>query len=67
MDLQREPYFDPHCTLSVKGPYVIEPCSTRKGFSKAFSKPKGSKVLLWGIPSQTIIVIPNIETLHSTI
>ena len=27
----------------------------------------GSKVLLWGIPSQTIVVIPNIETLHSTI
>ena len=29
--------------------------------------PKGSKVLLWGISSQIIIVIPNIETLHSTI
>ena len=31
--------------------------------------PKGSKVLLWGIPAQIIIVISNIEieTLHSTI
>ena len=29
--------------------------------------PKGSQVLLWGILPHIIIVIPNIETLHSTI
>ena len=29
--------------------------------------PKGSQVLSWGILFQIIIVIPNIETLHSTI
>ena len=28
--------------------------------------PKRSKVLLWGILPQILIVIPNIETLHST-
>ena len=28
--------------------------------------PKGSKVLLWGILPQILIVIPNVETLHST-
>ena len=29
--------------------------------------PKRSKVLLWGILPQILIVIPNFETLHSTI
>ena len=31
------------------------------------AEPKGSEVLLWGILPQLIMVIPNIEALHSTI
>ena len=41
--------------------------SNLEGASEGSLLPKGSYVLLWGILPQGIIVIPNMETLHSTI
>ena len=56
--------FDNYAYRDCKGMFQFS-LQNRKLSPEHF--PKGTKVRLWGIPSQTIIVIPNIETLHSTI